>query len=64
MEHQLTLESLPDVLTVAQVAEYLQMSTKFVRGLIRDGCIATNRMGRAVRIQKDAIREYLAKTAA
>ncbi|MCX6020162.1 MAG: helix-turn-helix domain-containing protein [Chloroflexi bacterium] len=46
------MESLPEILTPEQAAEYLQISRAAVYRLIRDGKLAANKLGRAYRIPR------------
>ena len=49
-----------DLLTVSQVAEYLQISEKTVRRLIANGEIKASKVGgRSWRIKKSDIEQYL-----
>jgi DNA (cytosine-5)-methyltransferase 1 len=51
-----------EIFTIAQTAEYLQVSEKTVRRLIKFGQITASKVGeRNWRIRKQDIEEYLAK---
>lgn len=51
-----------DILTVSQVAKYLQISDKTVRRLIADGKLTASKVGgRSWRIKKTDIEKYLDK---
>ena len=52
-------DSLPDILTVEEAAEYLKVSTKSIYTLLQDNQIRHRKIGRIYRIPKIAIREYL-----
>lgn len=55
--------SLPSrLLTVAQVAELLQVSPRTIRRLVAAGQLAVIRVGRAVRVHPSALAELLAKS--
>ena len=57
-----TLESLPDVLTVGQVARYLQVSRSVVYGEINAGRLPAVRLGvRVIRVSKFALQRWLAR---
>lgn len=45
-----------DLLTMAEVAEHWQVSTRTVRRLVRSGAIPAVRFGRTVRIRADVAR--------
>lgn len=47
------------LLTVDQAAELMQLSPKFVRRLIWAHEIRHHRLGRAIRIPREALAEYL-----
>lgn len=53
------IEDLPDVLTVQQVAEVLQCSDKHVYDLAAEGAIRRIKVGRLVRIPRQALVEFL-----
>ena len=53
------LPALPRLLTVEQVAEYLQMSTRHIRRLLANGELAHVRIGRMVRIRPEAVEAML-----
>lgn len=53
------IEDLPDVLTVKQVAEVLQCSDKHVYDLAAEGAIRRIKVGRLVRIPRQALVEFL-----
>jgi excisionase family DNA binding protein len=56
------LEPLPDVLTVGQVAKYLQVSRSVVYGEINSGRLPAVRLGvRVIRISKFALQRWLAR---
>lgn len=47
--------------TVAEVAQRLRVTEKTVRNHIRDGRLRVSRVGRSVRIDDGALREYLGR---
>ncbi len=53
------LRSYPDALTVADVAEILQVSTKTVYNKIKAGKIFSVRLGRENRISKSSLMNYM-----
>lgn len=53
------LESYPDVLTVKQVSDILQVSEKHVYNLIHDEVIPARRFGRIYRVSKQALLKLL-----
>ena len=50
---------LPDVLTVAELARFLNVSPKSVYQLLQNGEIKHRKIGRIYRISKQAIKDYL-----
>ena len=59
MSERLTLETAPDVLTVPQVAEVLNIGTKQAYAACRDEVIPAIRLGRTVRVSKAALQRML-----
>lgn len=57
------LENYPPVLNVAQVAEILGVNKQTVRKLIDKRVLLGIRVGRAIRVPKDRLMDYLGKTA-
>lgn len=53
------LRSYPDALTVADVAEILQVSTKTVYNKIKTGKLFSVRLGRENRISKSSLIDYM-----
>ena len=49
----------PKALTVAQVAEQLQVGTKIVYELLRNGKLRGKRIGRLWRVSEEALAEFL-----
>lgn len=49
-----TFESLPDVLTVPQVARFLRVGRQVVYRMIREGRLPAMHFGRVIRISKKA----------
>lgn len=47
------------LLRIAKVARYLEMSEVTVRRLIRGGIIPAVRIGRGIRVDPEALREYV-----
>lgn len=56
-----TWDDLPELMKVKEVAGQLQTSTNWVYEAARSGCLktATTRLGRSIRIRKDALRRLL-----
>ena len=54
-----SLQKIPDVLTVNEVAEVLKVSKKSVYTLLQDNQIRHRKIGRIYRIPKTAIADYL-----
>lgn len=52
-------ESLDRVLTVAEVAEYLRVSTKTVYALVANGELPSFRIGRALRCRMSAVQAFI-----
>jgi len=57
--NSMKLDELPDVLTVAEVAQYLRLSTRTVYLLIEREVIRASRHGRAIRVLKSELVSYL-----
>ena len=55
----MTIPSL--LLTSEQVAEHLQVSLRTVKNLMSDGQLAYIKVGRATRIHRNDIEEYIAR---
>ncbi|MCI9469494.1 MAG: helix-turn-helix domain-containing protein [Oscillospiraceae bacterium] len=55
------LETLPAVLTVQQAARALNVSKNTAYALVRSGKLHSVRIGRQIRIPKDALIEFLQK---
>ena len=53
------IQDYPDILTVEEVGEMLGVSTKTVYKLLREGRIENKRVGRAFRITKANVMNYL-----
>ncbi len=49
----------PDILTIEEAAKLLQTSTKTVYKLVRDGSLHSIKVGRAYRISKKKLTEYV-----
>jgi len=49
----------PDVLNVKQVSEILEISTKTVYKLIKDGSLSSLKVGREFRIPKVMLMQYM-----
>ena len=49
----------PDVLTVDQVAELLQVDRKSVYRAVKLGELGSVRLGRTIRVSKESLRTYL-----
>lgn len=54
--------NLPLALTVSQAAEVLQLGKSLVYALVRCGRLRSLRVGRKIRIPRDALREFLDTT--
>lgn len=53
------LSDLPDVLNVAQVAEFLSIGTNSVYTLLRSGAIRSIKIGKQFRIPKRYLEDFL-----
>lgn len=53
------MKQLPELLTVQQVADYLQVSVPTVRRMVSEGSIRSVKIGRVRRIQKEALVELI-----
>lgn len=51
-----------EILTISQVAEYLQVCDKTVRRLISNKELSASKIGKSWRIKKSDIEEYLLQT--
>ena len=49
----------PDAMTLAQAAEYLNVSTKLASKLIHDGKFYAKKVGREYRVSKKSLMEYV-----
>jgi excisionase family DNA binding protein len=52
-------EDLPLTLTAEDAAEILRVNPKVVRQMCRDGELPANKVGRAWRIDREAVRAYI-----
>ena len=59
LAHSTMLTEYPDVLDVKQVSDILGVSTKLVYALIRDGELLSLKVGRAFRVPKTMMIQYL-----
>lgn len=55
--------NLPELMTIQQVADYLQVSVSTVRRMLADGRLRGVNLGRAWRIPKESVAELLASGA-
>lgn len=55
------MTQLPDLMTIQQVADYLQVSISTVRRMLDDGRLPSVKIGRARRIPKEAVSELVSK---
>ncbi len=55
----MTAQEWPDVMTVAQVAGYLQLAENTVRGLIGRKELPAAKIGKSYRIRKEDVDAYL-----
>ncbi len=53
------MEQLPDLMTVQQVAKYLQVSEPTVWRMVSEGRIRSVKIGRARRVPKEALAELI-----
>lgn len=53
------MEQLPELMTVQQVANYLQISIPTVRRMVSEGRVRSVKIGRARRIPKEALAELI-----
>jgi len=54
------MTTLPELMTIRQVAEYLQVSISTVRRMLADGRLSGIKVGRAWRIPREAVAQLLA----
>ncbi len=52
-----------EIMTISQVANYLRVSDKTVRRLIKDNRLTASKVGSCWRIRKEDISRYLDRTA-
>jgi len=55
------LDKLPEILTIQQLADFLQVNRRTVQRAITDGKLKAFKVARDWRIEKDAIMEWLKK---
>lgn len=61
LSHISSLERLPVALSVSDVAEVLGIGRSSAYGLVRCGRLRSIRIGRKIRIPKDALAEFLCR---
>jgi excisionase family DNA binding protein len=52
-------ESLPPIMSIAQLAEYAGLQELVVRRLAREGAIPALKLGRQWRIKRDLLKEWM-----
>jgi excisionase family DNA binding protein len=55
------LDNLPDIITVKQLAEFLQISEITVKRALKDGSLAGFKVGRDWRIEKGSVLKWVKK---
>ena len=55
------LESLPDIITVKQLAEFLQTSDQTISRFLKNGKLKGFKIGREWRISKEAVTQWIDK---
>jgi len=60
---QLSLDAMPEVLKVEEMAKLLRIGRGIAYEMVRRGEIRSVRFGRAIRVPKKAVVEYLQSTA-
>ena len=53
------LENLPDIITVKQLAEFLQVTELTIRRAITSGALKAFKVGREWRIERKAVMEWI-----
>lgn len=53
------LDNLPDIITIKQLAEFLQVSEITVKRAIKTGDLKALKVGKSVRIEKENVYEWL-----
>lgn len=53
-------DSLPPVLTVPEVAEFLRVTPKTVYGLVKRGELPSFRVGRTLRCRREDVQQFIA----
>ena len=59
----MSAESIPEVMTVMQMAAVLQIGRNNAYALVKSGMIRSIRIGRTIRVPRSALLEYLEKAA-
>lgn len=55
------LDAIPDVLSVQQVAQYLDIGVQTIRDYIKAGKLRSAKMGKGYKISKDSLRAFIKK---
>jgi excisionase family DNA binding protein len=55
----MTREDFPEIMTIAQVAEYLGLHELTVRRLAREGAIPALKLGRQWRVKRDLLEKWI-----
>jgi len=53
------LDNLPDIITIKQLAEFLQISEPTIHRAIKAGDLAALKVGKSVRIEKESVIGWL-----
>lgn len=53
------LDNLPDIITIKQLAEFLQISEPTIHRAIKAGNLKSLKVGKSVRIEKESVMEWL-----
>lgn len=59
MASESTFDGLNEVLTVSEVADFLRVTSRTVYQEIETGCLGCFRVGRAIRVTRDQLEQYV-----
>lgn len=55
------IENLPDIITVKQLAEFLQVSEQTIKRAIKTGDLEAFKVGRDWRVEREKVQEWIEK---
>lgn len=53
------IDNMPEILTVQQLAEFLQVSDQTIKRAIKDGKLSAFKVGKDWRIEKEKVKKWL-----